>query len=590
MPAEAQLGITEFISKDVAGFSGLIKERFSDFNVYEVDQSGVVVRLRDQTIPIDDADKDNESNKDQSYSSLNEVQQKIISEEQFVNISNINSSELTDTLRINVTDLDKDARKQIHGVLKQFSNIESNTREMTGGKFIEVCLKKNFKGGGRRDWPRERPKYLHFTLYKENMETAEAVGLLAGKVRSNEKYFGFAGTKDRRGRTTQRVSASMISAQQILGAAKHIHKIEVGDFSYEKSEIRLGQLFGNRFELAIRDVEVSEEDLQSSMTSFSEVGFINYFGTQRFGTQGIPTHVIGKELILGNYKKVINLILEPRESESMEALKKARQIWSEEKDAKKAFSVLKSNRKDRTIEGKLLYGLSNKHENDHVGVLEELPRQQRLLYCHAYQSYVWNKVVSRRIKDHGLKVLKGDLVYKDESLRSEDDSKEDKVEFVEDPDQHELQDVLIPIPGHKVKFPSNEMKDWFEQYLAEDGLTLNSFESSVKDYRLPGDYRNIVVRPRDVEWRLVNYDDCLTDLIPSAKEKLNKSSVDNIKSDGKLKALILSFSLSSSCYATMALREIMKVETDRASLAARSINNKRTLSDESSCANKLPKL
>ena len=68
------------------------------------------------------------------------------------------------------------------------------------------------------------------------METAEAIGHLANKCRSMEKYFGFAGTKDRRGRTVQRVSVSMVSAQQILGAAKHIYKIEVGSFGYDKTD------------------------------------------------------------------------------------------------------------------------------------------------------------------------------------------------------------------------------------------------------------------------------------------------------------------------------------------------------------------
>ena len=64
----------------------------------------------------------------------------------------------------------KDGRKEIHSILKKFPNIDSNTTEADGVKYIEARPKKHFKGGGRRDWPRERPKYLHFTLYKENMD------------------------------------------------------------------------------------------------------------------------------------------------------------------------------------------------------------------------------------------------------------------------------------------------------------------------------------------------------------------------------------------------------------------------------------
>merc|ERR1712227_418171 len=135
---------------------------------------------------------------------------------------------------------------------------------------------------------------------------------------------------------------------------------------------------------------------------------------------------------MGNYNNAIDLILKPRDSETLEPMKKARKVWSEEKDAEKALGILRSARKDRSIEGKLLFNLSKKHKNDFVGALEGLPRQQRLLYCHAFQSYIWNKVVSRRIKDHGLKVMKGDLVFK-KNPTNEDTvvSKDDLIETVE---------------------------------------------------------------------------------------------------------------------------------------------------------------
>merc|ERR1712179_132929 len=105
-------------------------------------------------------------------------------------------------------------------------------------------------------------------------------------------------------------------------------------------------------------------------------------------------------------------ILKPRENENNASFKEARKIWADSGDARKAFEVLKKGRKDRTVEGKLLYGLSKRHKNDQIGALDEIPRHQRLLYCHAYQSFLWNKVVSRRIRKYGMTVLKGDLVFK----------------------------------------------------------------------------------------------------------------------------------------------------------------------------------
>ena len=35
-----------------------------------------------------------------------------------------------------------------------------------------------------------------------------------------------------------------------------------------------------------------------------------------------------------------------------------------------------------------------------------------MMYCHGYQSYIWNKLASYRISSHGLVPILGDLVYK----------------------------------------------------------------------------------------------------------------------------------------------------------------------------------
>ena len=59
-----------------------------------------------------------------------------------------------------------------------------------------------------------------------------------------EKILGLLVPRICGGRTTQRVSVSMVSAKQILGAARIIQKLDV-----QLIETRIGDLSGNGFEL-----------------------------------------------------------------------------------------------------------------------------------------------------------------------------------------------------------------------------------------------------------------------------------------------------------------------------------------------------
>lgn len=47
------------------------------------------------------------------------------------------------------------------------------------------------------------------------------------------------------------------------------------------------------------------------------------------------------------------------------------------------------------------------------------------MYVHAYQSYIWNSIVSERIRMHGCDApVVGDLVIKDEDLTADIDSED----------------------------------------------------------------------------------------------------------------------------------------------------------------------
>lgn len=52
------------------------------------------------------------------------------------------------------------------------------------------------------------------------------------------------------------------------------------------------------------------------------------------------------------------------------------------------------------------------HLNCFLSSRPQIPRNNRLMYIHSYQSFVWNTMVSRRIQAFGLKAVAGDLVLR----------------------------------------------------------------------------------------------------------------------------------------------------------------------------------
>lgn len=579
--------VTEYVTPG-EGIPGILKSKFSDFHVNEIDLDGNEAVLTDLTIP-------EVPREDVTYSEEELVQ--LITKDKVDQIRKVaESKEKGDVVEIDVTEMTKQDRSSIHNIAKGIFGgaIVGSTVTRDDKKFITFTKYDKKIVRDRREkwlWPAD---YTYFILYKENMDTFQATGQLTENLRVSPSAFAYAGTKDRRAKTTQWVSIRRGDPLRIASAASKNRNMKLGNFCFKPEPLKLGMLRGNRFRIVIRKVTASDEKIKTAMENFREKGFINYFGLQRFGNCAeVPTYKVGIEILKNEWKKACILILKPREGDPY-FMKQIREIWIKTGDAKLAYE--KFFYSNKSIERSIFKWLST-HGNDFKGAIDHLPRNMRLLYTHSYQSLVWNRVASRRLKDLGYRLVPGDLVFLDKSLekeiacepvleaetaiqQTEEKETPEPEESEQTPElsrfkslvkplteadiesgQYTIFDIVLPLPGHDITYPSNECAKWYEEILAEDGFSSEKLKLKTKMHSLAGAYRKVFIRPENLDWKMVGYKFPSDILILSDYEKL-RNLPDPVSVEGApFQALLLDFRLPSSSYATMALREILKVDT-----------------------------
>ncbi|WCJ43912.1 hypothetical protein M5689_024619 [Euphorbia peplus] len=591
---ESEVGISCYISQ-LPGFRGILKQRYSDFIVNEVDTDASVVHLTSMDVPHEMIEAVEEKNVGthigRSYAS--EI-------ESFKSLAGDSDAERLESFVVQVScaatqdnDLvspivlspsaDKPHRTAVHNFFKEnFKFLVTDT--VDGPDASSKCIRVRFNSGatnskkrkdrghnhtpfdsrGSDNWPDHLPKFLRFHLYKENKDTQECIGLIGKMLGIQPRSFGFAGTKDKRAITTQRVTVFKQHASRLAALNDRLIGIKVGNFCYVKEGLLLGQLLGNRFTVTLRGVIADSEDtIKGSAESLGKQGFINYFGLQRFGSGSIPTHLIGAALLRGEWKIAVNLILDPREGER-DAVKKVREYYIESNDID---GTLRQLPRYLVAERSILQCLK-KCPGNYLQALKAIPRTLRMMYVHSYQSYLWNHAASMRVKKYGSeKVVVGDLVYcKEDSTEKETkvinpecehDTSDDmydcsNLDDIPGPDlqlknalvktlaeedlsigNYTINEVILPMPGYKVSFPTNEIAEVYHDLAKKDGINLAESVHSVKEFSITsmtGSYRRVFQKPMDFEWELLSYTDvnaplAETDFDQFAKGSPNSSEV-----------------------------------------------------------------
>jgi tRNA pseudouridine13 synthase len=580
-----------------------VSRRYTDFAVNEITTTGEVVHLRNtnapsassKPAPVSTATSKAPETEDKSAETPIKTEEKpaefkVSEEDHALLVEYFGAQNATDIIalhknamskpksrpsefgQVSVAVSDRDLRTNIHQAIRRIFNSQLESNTDSEGRMSIIAASNRFKrdagagagrGNGRSNnnrtnWEELGGPYLHFTLFKENKDTMEVVSFIARSLKMNAKSFQFAGTKDRRGVTAQRVCATRVLADRLARLNPTLRNARVGDFEYRKQGLELGDLVGNEFVITLRELQIPGVELndpQAAVAKASEVvgtalknlrerGYFNYYGLQRFGTFATRTDTVGVKMLQEDYKGACEAILHygPASLQAaMEGDAYTANISNDDKARAMAINMFETGGphiinealqklpRKFSAEQNLIRHLG-RSRNDYLGALQTIPRNLRLMYVHAYQSLVWNYAASERWRLYGDKVVAGDLVIIQEHREKEDapvetadetvdadgeiiilPQGEDSAVAAEDmftraraltaeeaaSGKYTLFDIVLPQPGYDIIYPENEMKDFYRRFMASEqggGLDPSNMRRKWKDVSLSGSYRKIFSR------------------------------------------------------------------------------------------------
>ncbi len=374
-----------------------------------------------------------------------------------------------------------------------------------------------------------KARNVHFTLQKMGLATLDAASLLAASLKISRHMVTYAGLKDKRALTAQRMSIPKSASDRLK--ILNLSRVWIRDLSYSRRSINIGDLWGNQFRILLRKMNIECEEALEAIEELRKTPLLNYFGIQRFGVSRPFTHLVGKAVVKKNFQEAIQLILTtPSEYEPSQVGDIRHRILNEGISEALIDELPPDLRYERQVARSLL-----KHPDDYELAFSRIPPRIQTLFVHAYQSYLFNRILSRRFQE-GMPIFKpevGDfLIRLDVAHTGRDDwlfvTERNHASMIKEVESG-VYGLAGVIPGYTSKLPNTRQSQIIREILRSEDVELSSFRhANNPTLDSPGGLHLLSITLPDISGSCI-------------KEGMN-----------------IEFKLRKGSYATVVLRELMK--------------------------------
>lgn len=388
-----------------------------------------------------------------------------------------------------------------------------------------------------------KQRYLLCALVKRDWDTFIAIKNIAEQLGISQRQISIAGIKDAKAVTAQHITIENVSMEEV--AKVNVKDIEIRPVGYVREKLSPYYLLGNNFTIKIKAIKLPEATVAKRITETVKAlealgGIPNFFGHQRFGTTRPITHLVGKAIVKGDFEEAAMLFLAKPSVHEHPSSRQARKELQETGDFKQALQNFPLQLRYERL---MLRHLVDKPA-DFVGAFKRLPVKLQALFVQAYQSYLFNRFLSERIKQgFALDMAEiGDYVVHVDRLGLPMPNTAKLVSPETAAAANELikagrMRVALPLIGSKQRLSQSAMGQIEQQVFEEEGIEASGFKiNAIPNISALGGFRAVIS--------------------PVKNFKLN--AVSACANSNCWCEAALSFMLLRGSYATVLLREIMK--------------------------------